>query len=330
MLRQTLQALTLACGVAATLAMPAESRAACRLFDCLFGTAPAAPCATTYAPPYVPAPACQPCATVAPSCAPCGAPCAQPACEYMPVVAPTVAYRPYVAYAPVVTAAYQSVVESYAVTRYRPFLGTYETRLVPYTTYRAYYPAAVAYAPAVGYTAAYAYSPEITCGSCGCGSCGCGSCGSCGCGSCGSCGCGSCGSRGYSSCGSCGCGSCGYSSCGGCESGGCGSVIYGAPSGCSSCGEASSVVVPPAEAASKASPTPTFQQEKADKPIPDKGLEPIPAKDTGSSVRPSPTSPDPNTRTASRRLNSGGRVHFVAEPAKKPAPVEDDGQWYAP
>ena len=58
MLQRTLQALTLACGVAvAVLATATESRAGCRLIDCLFGTAPAAPSATTYAPPYVPAPA---------------------------------------------------------------------------------------------------------------------------------------------------------------------------------------------------------------------------------------------------------------------------------
>ena len=58
------------------------------------------------------------------------------------------------------------MVESYAVTRYRPFLGTYETRLVPYTTYRPYYAPGIAYA---------AYVPAPSCGSCGysaCGSCG--------------------------------------------------------------------------------------------------------------------------------------------------------------
>ncbi len=199
MLQRTLRTLTFACGVMAVLAMPTESRAACRLIDCLFGTAPAASSATTYAPPYVPAPvyaapACQPCATVAPVAAPCSTPCVQ-SCKYMPAVAPTVAYRPYVAYAPVVAAAYrpvayQPVVGSYAVTTYRPFLGTYQTRFVPYTTYRPYYAPGIAYA-------AYTYSPVVSYGSCGCGSSGCSS-----------------------------CGSCGYSSCGSCQSGACGSVIY--------------------------------------------------------------------------------------------------------
>jgi hypothetical protein len=300
MLRRTLQALTVACGVTALLATPTESRAGCRLIDCLFGTAPAASSATTYAPPYVPAPAyaapapvCQPCVTVAP----CSTPCVQ-SCEYMPSVAPTVAYRPYAAYAPVVTTAYQPVsyqpvVGSYAVTRYRPFLGTYETRLVPYTTYRAYYAPAVAYAPVAGYTAAYAYSPALSCGSCGCGS-------------------------------------CGYSSCGSCETGGCGSAIYGAPSsGCSSCNVASSAVVtPPIDAGSSASPQPTF--EKANKPVPDT-LEPIPANDTKLSPMRSPTLPDPNGRTASiyRQLNSSARVQFIAKPATQAPDADEDG-WHAP
>ena len=57
MLQRTLHGLTFACGVAAAmLATPMESRGGCRLMDCLFGS-PAAPAsATTYAPPYVPAP----------------------------------------------------------------------------------------------------------------------------------------------------------------------------------------------------------------------------------------------------------------------------------
>ncbi len=305
MLQRTLQPLTLACGVVlAVLATATESRAGCRLIDCLFGTAPAAPSATTYAPPYVPAPvyaapACQPCATVVPSCSPCSTPCAQ-SCEYMPAVAPVVAYRPYYAYSPVVTTAYQPVVESYAVTRYRPFLGTYETRLVPYTTYRPYYAPGIAYA-------AY-YSPVPSCGSCGCGSCG------------------------YSPCGSCGCGSCGYSSCGSCGLDGCGSAVYGAPSGCSSCNVASSsnVVAPAMDGGSNASPTPTFER-KANKPVPDTDkLEPIPANDRKSSSLPSPVLPDPNARTASRQLSSSARVQFVGQPVK-PAPADDDdGGWHAP
>ena len=309
MLQRTLQALTLACGVMASLAMPTESRGDCHLFDCLFGKSPAPACATTYAPPYVPAPVysaptCQPCATAAPSCAPCAQ-----SCQYM-AAAPVVAYQSYAAYAPVVTAAYQPVVGSYAVTRYRPFLGTYETRLVPYT---AYYAPSVAYTPVVGYTAAYAaYAPVASCGSYGCGSCGCGA-------------------GGCSSCGSCGGGSCGYSSCGSCETGACGSAIYGEPSsGCSSCNVASATVVTPPAVVGSSAPQPRTFEEKTNKPVPDKQLEPIPATDTKSSSLPSPTLPDPNSRTASvqRQLNSSARVEFVAQPVK-PAPVEDDGGWHA-
>lgn len=179
MLRRTLQTLVFACGVVTVLALPTESRAGCRLIDCLFGTEPGTASATTYAPPYVPAPAyVAPAAPCAPCATPCEAPCAQ-SCNYMAAYAPTVAYRPYVAYAPVVAAAYQPVSGSFMVSRYRPYLGTYDTRLVPYTTYRPYY--TTTYAPVVGYSAAYAYAPTVGCGSCGyssCGSCATGGCGS--------------------------------------------------------------------------------------------------------------------------------------------------------
>ena len=299
MLQRTLQALTLACGVAAAvMATPAESRGGCRLIDCLFGAAPTAPSATTYAPPYAPAPAyaapapvysapaCQPCVTAAPSCTPCVpscTPCVPQTCEYMPSVAPSVVYRPYYAYSPAVVTAYQPVIGSYAVTTYRPFLGTYQTRLVPYTTYRPYYAPAIAYS----YSPYASYSPAPSCNSCG-----------------------------------------GYSSCGW---GGCGSVMYGAPSsGCSSCNVASSgTVVPAADSNSNASPPQTFREEKANKPAADEKLEPIPAQETKSSSLPSPALPDPNDRTASRQLNSSARVQFVAQPVE-PAPVQDDGGWHAP
>lgn len=62
--------------------------------------------------------------------------------------------------------------------------------------------------------------------------------------------------------------------------------------------------------------------------MPDKQLDPIPASGTRSSTPPS--TPNVNGRVTSRQLTSGGRVHFVAEQANKPAPVEDDGQWYVP
>jgi hypothetical protein len=91
----------------------------------------------------------------------------------------------------------------------------------------------------------------------------------------------------------------------------------------------STVVAPPAEVGSSA-PRPRTFEEKTNKPVPDKQLEPIPATDTKSSSLPSPTLPDPNSRTASayRQLNSSARVEFVAQPVK-PAPVEDDGGWHA-
>ena len=162
MVQRNLLGLTLACGVvAAMLAMPAQSQGACRLWDCLFG---AAPCAqTTYAPAYVPAPV-----YAAPACA---APCARLVRlrhASMRPIGPTIAYSPVAttAYSPVVATAYQPAVGVYPLTTYRPFLGTYQTRLVPYTTYYQSYYAA----PAV----TYAYSPVVSyapacdsCGSCG-------------------------------------------------------------------------------------------------------------------------------------------------------------------
>ena len=73
---------------------------------------------------------------------------------------PTVAYRPYYSLfaggGDRLSARWYQPWLSYAVTTYRPFLGTYETRLVPYTTYRPYY------APAI----AYAYSPCPSCSPC--------------------------------------------------------------------------------------------------------------------------------------------------------------------
>ena len=95
-------------------------------------------------------------------------------CQYMPGVVYRALYpAAVVAYRPV--AACNTCVGYGAVTTYRPFLGTYETRLVPYTTY--YRPV---YAPVV----TYAYSPCASCSPyAGCGSCsGCSSCagGACG------------------------------------------------------------------------------------------------------------------------------------------------------
>ncbi len=158
MFRRPIHSLTVVCGVVtAMLAMPASSRAG-RILDCLFGTAP--PSQTTYAPPFAPAdvaPAYAPVA--APACGSC-APCISyvpQTCQYMP----TVVYR----------ALYQPA--SYAVTTYRPFLGTYQTRLVPYTTYRPVYTPVVSYGY-VGYSPYAGCSPYVGCSSGG----GCSSCGS--------------------------------------------------------------------------------------------------------------------------------------------------------
>ena len=116
--------------VAATvlLVLPAESRA-CQIWDCLFGCS--SPSQSTYAPAYV---------------APCSTPCAPQTCQYMPGVVYRAMYQP---------AAYNSWAGS-TVTTYRPFLGTYQTRLVPYTTYRPMY------VPTISYQRSY--SPCVSCG----------------------------------------------------------------------------------------------------------------------------------------------------------------------
>ena len=176
MVQRNFFGLTVACGVvAAMLAMPAQSQGACRLWDCLFGAAPSAQ--TTYAPAYVPVPA-----DTAPACAsPLATPCAPQTRQYATYM-PDDSYSPVAttAYSPVVATAYQPAVGVYPLTTYRPFLGTYQTRLVPYTTYyQSYYaPPAVSYA----YSPVVSYAPACnSCGSCG----GCSPCGSCETGACG-------------------------------------------------------------------------------------------------------------------------------------------------
>ena len=166
---RTRNQLTVLCGVVAlSLAMPTESRAG-RIWDCMFGSGP--PSQTTYVPPYAPAyvtpvvvappcadpvPACQQCQPCQSICVPTCGFCAPQTCQYMPGVVYRALYPPTVvtAYQPV--AACSTCVGYGAVTTYRPFLGTYETRLVPYTTY--YRPV---YVPVVS----YAYSPYTSCSS---------------------------------------------------------------------------------------------------------------------------------------------------------------------
>lgn len=136
-------------------AFPDDARAG-RIWDCLFGNAP--PPQTTYAPAFVPtsaAPACTPiCAPMCqPVCTPCGVPqSCQPvsATVYSPVIR--------TAYSPVYRAAFNPVYPAVAVTTYRPFLGTYQTRLVPYTNYRPIY------VPAVSYQSGYLPACPSPCG----------------------------------------------------------------------------------------------------------------------------------------------------------------------
>ncbi|MCD4728780.1 MAG: hypothetical protein K8R46_14035 [Pirellulales bacterium] len=138
--------LTILCVAAIVLlALPAESRAG-QIWDCLFGNAP--PSQTTYAPAYVAPTYVAPTYTpYAPSCSPC----APQTCQYMPTVVYRALYRP---------AAYNPWTGS-TITTYRPFLGTYQTRLVPYATYRPIY------VPAISYQS-YC-SPSVSCGPVGCG-----------------------------------------------------------------------------------------------------------------------------------------------------------------
>ncbi len=310
MSRRTIHGLTVVCTMAALLALPSQSQGACRLWDCMFGAGPASN--TTYAPPYQPAapvyaaPACSPCATVVvPSCSPCvtvnpcsspcSSPCVSQTCQYMPTT---------VAYAPTLMTAYRPVVASYPVTTYRPFLGTYQTRLVPYTTYysyNAYYRPTVAYAPVVY----------------GCSSCATG---------CSSCAGGACGSVSYGAPVSSGCSSCAGSS--------------SAPVVTSSPSDQQGTAVIDANGASRQ----TFQTNKPaeEKPtvappvpvpsVPEPAVKPIPQAQPESPAKqssmPQPVLPDPSDRTASRTVYSASRVQLTGHAVEQQrAPVKDDGGW---
>ena len=126
------------------LALSAESRAG-HIWDCLFGNAP--PSQTTYAPSFAPA-YVAPCYT---PCAPSCSSCVPQTCQYMPTVVYRALYRP----------AACNPWTGCSVTTYRPFLGAYQTRLVPYATYRPIY------VPAISYQS-YC-SPCVSCGPVGCG-----------------------------------------------------------------------------------------------------------------------------------------------------------------
>jgi hypothetical protein len=295
--RNTYRLIVLGVALAAVLALPAESFAACRVWDCLFGSGPAPQ--TTYAPPYVPPVAAQPCAA---PCQPCAAPCqscapcvtyqsCQPCATVVPACGscvtqtcnmPGVVYRTL--YPPVAMAAYRpaaacnTCVGYTPVTTYRPFFGTYETRLVPYTTNLP------VYTP----VATYAYSPCTSCAA----------------------------YATYAPCSSC-------SPCGG---GGCGVVSYEAPAaGCSSCA-ASAAAVPAVEnAAPNPAPPRTFE-EKANKPAIDQDLKPTPQPEVRPSSNPAPIIPDPNSRRAERPISTAARVSLVARPVEEP-PLRDNDGW---
>jgi len=314
MFRRTRTQLTVLCSVVAlALATPAESRAG-RIWDCLFGSGP--PPQTTYAPPYAPvavaapcaAPACQPCQQPCqpcqPMCAPACGSCVPQTCHYMPGVVYRALYPPTVvtAYRPV--APCNTCVGYGSVTTYRPFLGTYETRLVPYTTY--YRPV---YAPAVS----YAYSPYTGCSPyAGCGSCG----------GCSSCAGGACGVTAYEtpapSCPSCAAAAPSLPPPYMGEQPVASPATYGPQNG-----------VPPATYGPQNGAPPRTFEEKANKPATEPPLKLIPQPEAQPSSMPTPALPDPNNRTAARRpVYSSARVALAAQPVDEP-PLKDDGGWRA-
>lgn len=290
MRQRYLHGLTLAFVVAAVvLTMPVQSQG-CAFWDCMFGASPSSQ--TTYAPAYAPAPVysapavyapatCQPtCQPVAaPSCSPCETYAAPQSCNYA-------TYYPS-SYAPVAVAAYRPVTGVYPLTTYRPFLGTYQTRLVPYTTYRPYYAPAVVYAPVAG------------CAPCG----------------------------GYSSCGSCNSGGCGvtYSApASGCSSCSAGTVVQSSPA-TESYSRPNTSAPATFEQSNRPATQPVPIPEKTNKPASQDSLKPIQSETTPSST-PSPVLNDPNDRTAARPTYTATQVHTVAHPVPH-VPVQDDGRW---
>jgi len=284
---------------AAMLSMPAPCSAG-RILDCLFGTP-----APSVAPAFI-APPC-----VTPGYAPAAAPgCVPQTCGYAPVVAtPVVAYRPFVqrvGYAPV--AAYSPYAG--AMTAYRPMFGLgYQTRLMPYTTYRMAYTPAVPY---VSYYSPYAsnYSPYATY---------------------------------YSPSASCAspCSSCPSA----CESGGYGTVYYGAPaSGCASCAASSTsnmapyTVIEAAPAASGGTPSSaaapkTYQENKPVtepelKPIPQPELKAAPQPETKPSSTSAPQLIDPENRTAAVPIRQAARVELIGLPTQS-SPARENAGWRA-
>lgn len=315
---------TLATLVAAmSLLMPARSEAACRLWDCLFGTT-TAPSQTTYAPPYAApassyAPAYVPAAapaygSCAPACATtcvpsCGATC-EPACPQM-VVPSCGSCVPQ-------TCQYMAAAPAYTAVSYRPVFGG-GSRWIPYSTYR------LEYAPSVAYTTYNPYSTAYYVG----------------------------GAATYASpCTSCvsPVGSCATCTTG-CASGACGLSGYGeSATGCSSCTVPSlpsptaaplpSDALPSTGAAPAgpganpaATPTPaepqpkTFQDKKA--PV-EKQEGPALNTPTDSNVNPTstPQRDGGSDRTAMRATRQPIRVEMTAMPARQETLNENAG-WEA-
>ena len=298
--------LTVLCAIAALSAMPSEGRA-CWPFDCLFGAsaAPAPAACTTYAPPYQPGvpacssctPSCSSCVTVAPSCSTC----VPQTCE-MPVVT----YRPLFPAA----VAYQPVVSAYPVTTYRPLLGIYQTRMVPYTTYRMV-------TPAVAYPSYSCYSPCTSCSACPSCRTPCASCSPCtGCSSCAG---GACGVSTYDTAPTSGCSSCGVSTTSQ-------PTTYGSSS--------------PAVTGDSAATQKTFEQTnrpapspESPAPTPSTNLKPIPANTITPSSGTMPSLIDPNDRTAASRSSSSVRVQLTSQTTGRKAPEYPDypdGNWMTP
>jgi len=289
---------------AAMLSMPAPCNAG-RILDCLFGTP---------APAVAPAYMAPPCVTpgYAPGCVP-------QTCGYAPVVA----YRPFVqrvGYAPV--AAYSPYAG--AMTAYRPMFGLgYESRLVPYTTYRMAYTPAVPYGsyytpyrsyytPYRSYYTPYGsnYSPYAS---------------------------------NYGPSASCAtpCSSCPSA----CESGGYGTAYYGAPaSGCVSCAASSTsnmapyTVIEAAPATSGGTPSSaaapkTYQENKPVaepelKPIPQPELKAAPQPQTKPSSTSAPQLIDPENRTAAAPIRQAARVELIGLPTQS-SPARENAGWRA-
>jgi hypothetical protein len=264
-------------------------------------TAAYAPAYTAaYAPAYTAAYAPAYTAAYAPACASCPS----QTCGYMPTPIYRTLYRPAVA--------------SYGVTTYRPLFGgwTYEARMVPYATYQPVYtPAPVAAysgcTSCVNYSSYNAYSP---------------------------CAAGGCGTVSFAAPSS-GCSSCAAPAAT-VVTAASPTVMVPAPAMAPAPGmapaAASQPMMTPGNSAappqtSGGSPPPsgvepprTFE-ERADKPMGEPEIKPIPQADTHLNSMPAPLLPDPRDRTASRPAYSAARTLFVASPVQASAVLDNDG-----